>query len=48
MKEKTRYLISCGLFAAFSAMIALGAARGEAFTVMAKACAVCLQCIGIG
>ncbi|MBQ3334440.1 MAG: thioredoxin [Eubacteriaceae bacterium] len=48
MKEKTRNLIGGGLLAVFTLMIALGAARGEIAAVMAKACAICLQCIGIG
>ena len=48
MNEKTRTMLGGGLLAVFSAMIALGAARGEIAAVMAKACAICLQCIGIG
>lgn len=42
-----RYLKYAVLFAGTAAMI-YGVMRGEADTVMGKAVAICLECIGIG
>lgn len=36
------------LFAMGGVFVAVGVARGEAATVLAKAVRICLECIGIG
>ncbi len=48
MSEKTKNFIGGGLLILSGLFVFLGAERGEALTVLAKAVKVCLECIGIG
>lgn len=47
-KKNSRYLIPTALFVLGAAFALLGIYRDEVATVLAKATAICQECIGIG
>ncbi len=47
-KNNGRYLVPAALFVLGAAFVLLGIYRDEVKTVLAKATAICQECIGIG
>lgn len=45
---KRRHLYTAAIIVAGLIFIAVGAARGEALTILRKATVICLECMGIG
>lgn len=48
MSARRRAAVKYLLLLTAAAFIAVGVSRGESASVLAKAAAVCLECIGIG
>ena len=48
MRRNLTWLPAALLLAVGVAFIVLGVSRGEALTVLRKAIAICLECVGIG